>query len=759
MVKTHFFALLSILFIGGCSIKSNAPHPDEILNVDSLNLVPFPVSIEKNEGFFELNSTVLYTLNDHNEAEANYLQNLFSERLIHNGESVHRANAPTINIRYAQIFSKNPEAYELEIRENHINIMSAHNSGLMRGMQTLRQLFIPAFHQNEQRESWYLPALTIKDEPRFKHRGMLLDVCRHYFEKDVVLKYIDALAYFKMNVLHFHLTEDQGWRLPVEKYPLLNKISSWRPDSSGNQYGGFYTKEELKEIVAYASERHITVIPEIELPGHSQAALAAYPQFSCNGGPIEVATDWGVFKEIYCAGNDSTFIFIEDILKEVMEIFPSEYIHIGGDEAPKFRWEHCSRCQKRMKAEGLADEHELQSYFIRRIETFLNENGRQLIGWDEILEGGLSENAAVQSWRGFDGGLAAARQKHEVIMSPTSHCYLDYGLASIDLRKIYEFDPIPPQLEEEYHPFILGGEGNMWTEHVPNEENLDSKVFPRIIGLSEVLWSYPQNRDFENFYSRLQNHYSVLSAMNISYGPETIGAFIEEDFSSDQIQINLNKNLPDLTLKYKWGSKYEFIDYTSPIPLNKTGKLTIQAFKNGETYGDEVTQYFVHHKALNKVVTYNTQYNQWYEGNKNKNLVDGKMGSLDFRDGNWQGFWGEDLNIIIDLGSITEANTLSADFYQYANSWIFIPPKMTIKYSADSLNWTEQTYTYNDVDLSNKKSIARFDFDLMQSGESKSSPAEIRYIQVEVENFGKVPEGHEAAGSNAWLFIDEIILQ
>lgn len=753
------FLLVSLFSCG--SDKDKQP-PEGIQSIDSLQLIPYPQSVEEGEGYFELNRETNFYFPEEIGQQGQELVHSFidvctSEPKVNIKEDTEGNSVSLILDENLEITSKSPEAYQLTITDSEINIIARDPAGISRGMATLKQLMSAPIGESN---SCYFPAVNIVDYPGFEHRGLLLDVCRHYFDKGVVMKYLDVMAYYKMNVLHLHLTEDQGWRMPIDKYPLLDEISSWRLDSNGNKYGGHYTKDELKEIVNYAAQKHITIIPEIELPGHSQAALAAYPQFSCNGGPIEVVNDWGVFKEIYCAGNDSTFTFLEDVLTEVMEIFPSEYIHIGGDEAPKFRWEHCPKCQKRMKDEGLADEHELQSYFIQRIERFLNENGRQLIGWDEILEGGLSENATVQSWRGMEGGKTAAEEMHKVIMSPTSHCYLDYSLSSIDLQKIYAFDPIPEDLEPEFSQYIIGGECNMWTERVPDEANLDSKVFPRMIGLAEVLWTYPEERDFENLYARLQKHYPTLKDFyHIDYGLETIGASVDVEFGDSLISIVLNKNLPDLLLKYKWTGRRNhgvFTPYESPVPL-ENGKLSVQAYKNGVPYGEEVTQRFTTHKALNKHVDYKTNYNEWYIGNADKNLVDGKLGSIDFRDGNWQGFWGENIDVIIDLGKVTELKHISAQFYQYANSWIFLPKAITIELSRDGEKWFESgTYKNPEVDLSNEKRVEFVGIELSPEPGQDGNP-EARYIRFVVESIGKVPGGHEAAGQDSWLFIDEIM--
>ena len=743
---------LTALLLLGCS-SSEKEVVTEIIEDSYLELIPAPLEMTQSEDeYFWFYSNTTYTYSQGTE-ENTYLEDLINYQL----DIASNSNVSEVNIKVGETdflnTSESEEAYEINATVHSLEIIGKTDKGLARAFQTIRQLLPVAFHEGEKRNKWKMPVLSIKDAPAFEHRGMLLDVCRHFFDKEIVKEYIDLLAFYKMNTLHFHLTEDQGWRMPIDKYPLLNEVSSWREDSTGEMYGGFYTKEDLKEIVAYAEERKITVIPEIELPGHSQAALAAYPHLSCTGGPIEVANDWGVFKEIYCAGNDSTFIFLEDVLTEVMEIFPSKYIHIGGDEAPKYRWENCPKSQQRMKEEGLKDEHELQSYFIERIEKFLNENGRELIGWDEILEGGLSPNATVQSWRGFEGGIEAAEAEHRVIMSPTSHCYLDYSLKSIDLEKIYSFDPIPEELDEVYHQYIIGGECNMWTEHVPDKENLDSKVFPRMIGLAEVLWTYDKSREFDVFYNRLQTHYPVLKFWGINYGLETIGANINLEFD-DEVSILLESNLDNLSLKYKWGNESDWKDYQEPFSIND-GKLMVQAYKNEELYGEPITQSFVKHKALNAGFDYKYKWSDWYAGYETNNLVDGRVGSLDFRDGTWHGYWGTDMISTIDLGQPEYIITVQMNFYQYANSWIFLPEKVRVEYSVDSLSWTVLGEIENEEpDLSNVKSIKE-----VSLSSDRKLGVQARYIRVTAENIGKVPNGHEAAGSPAWIFIDEIIVR
>jgi hexosaminidase len=418
------------------------------------------------------------------------------------------------------------ESYHLLVMPGNVILDARKPAGLFHGVQTLRQLVV-------QEADWQLPALEIRDQPRYPWRGMLLDCGRHFMTKDFVERYIDLLAYHKMNVLHWHLTEDQGWRIEIKKYPKLTEIGAWRqatrddeqPRDAAGRYGGFYTQDDVREIVAYAKSRFVTIVPEIEMPGHCQAALAAYPELSCTGSPFKVGTEWGVYDDVYCAGNDHTFEFLQDVLTEVMDLFPSEFIHIGGDEVPKTRWKACPKCQARIKAEGLKDENELQSYFIRRIEKFLNSKGRRLVGWDEILEGGLAPNATVQSWRGMDGAVAAARAGHDVISSPTSHCYLDYPqfpvvstqpVTVITLDKIYSFEPTPPELTAEQAQHILGAEGNLWTEHAP-QDHVDYLVFPRLCALAEVAWSPKELRNWDDFAARMKTHYQRLDALGVHY--------------------------------------------------------------------------------------------------------------------------------------------------------------------------------------------------------------------------------------------------
>jgi len=422
------------------------------------------------------------------------------------------------------------EYYALTVTPKNVSLFAPQPHGLFLGVQTVRQLLPPEAEQakaggGSNASIWQIPCVRINDRPRYRWRGMLLDCGRHFMTKDFIKRYIDLLAYHKMNVLHWHLTEDQGWRIEIKKYPRLTEIGAWRGEGN-ERYGGFYTQADVKEIVEYAKSRYVTIVPEIEMPGHCVAALASYPELSCTGGPFKVSTRWGVHEDVYCAGNEKTFEFLEGVLTEVLELFPSEFVHIGGDEVPKTRWKTCPKCQARIKAEGLKDENELQSYFIRRIERFLNSKGRRLIGWDEILEGGLAPNATVQSWRGMKGAIAAATAGHDVVSSPTSHCYINFPQAPdptapdwmglITLEKIYSFEPTPPELTPEQAKHVLGAECNLWTEHAP-QERIDGLAFPRLCALAEVAWSPKERRDWDDFTERLKTHSRRLDALGVKY--------------------------------------------------------------------------------------------------------------------------------------------------------------------------------------------------------------------------------------------------
>lgn len=519
-MKTTFTFLLFLLIL--LSFSQN-----------NIAFIPKPQNTLVGKGSFYINAKT-YIQADENSFEANYLKEAIQIQTGLHLKITSKNNSKNIQLVLLEpkIANFNKEQYEIVVSDTKIIISALTNQGLFYGIQTLLQM-VPFEKKNEIAIPW----IKISDAPKYAWRGMHLDVCRHYFPISFIKKYIDYLAHYKMNTFHWHLTEDQGWRIEIKKYPKLTEVGAWRNGSmvgryddqkfDDKRYGGFYTQEEIKEVVAYASQRHITIVPEIEMPGHSLAALAAYPELSCTGGPFEVGKKWGVFDDVYCP-KEETFTFLENVLSEVMALFPSEYIHIGGDECPKTRWKSCAHCQKIIKEKGLKDEHELQSYFIQRVEKFVNSKGRKIIGWDEILEGGLAPNAAVMSWRGTEGGIAAAKQKHYVVMTPGSHCYFDHyqgkpeneplaigGFTS--LEKVYNFNPMPKELDLEEQKYILGAQANVWTEYILTPEQVEYMIMPRMSALAEVLWGTANPENFIDFKTRLQAQEIWLKNNNIKY--------------------------------------------------------------------------------------------------------------------------------------------------------------------------------------------------------------------------------------------------
>ena len=534
MGSKNYTKIISILFI--TLLMSTYKQNNEIFP----GLVPAPTHIEFADGELRLGDALDLDYNPKDKNLKNIIR-LTKSELSSIGYSVTDSDSDEahtrVSINIDQNITETPESYNLKIAPQGIDISGSDYAGLFYGLQTLVQILETTKINN----SPAVASVLIEDRPRFRWRGMLLDVARHMFPADFIKRYIDIIAAHKMNVFHWHLTEDQGWRMPIKKYPKLKDIAAWRKETlvghyrdkphqfDGKPYGGFYTREEIKDIIDYASDRSVTIVPEIEMPGHATAALSAYPQLSCTGGPHEAETVWGVHKEVFCAGNEETFDFLENVLEEVAQIFPGPYIHIGGDECPKTRWAECEKCQARIADEGLKDEHELQSYFIKRIEKILEKFDKRLIGWDEILEGGLAPNAVVHSWRGMDGGIEAANAGHEVIMSPTTYVYFDYYQSEdrkneplaiggyLPLSKVYEFEPVPHDIDKDKRHLILGGQANLWTEYIPTTKQAEYMLLPRVCALAEAVWSPKNKRDYSGFIDRLGDHLKRLDRKNLNY--------------------------------------------------------------------------------------------------------------------------------------------------------------------------------------------------------------------------------------------------
>ena len=662
------------------------------------SVIPVPLKMEQGTGSFLLSEkTKLYTNLQGGEAELweNYLKALPVQLKEARMKDRKQMLFLLITPKTPQLPS--PESYTLSVTSQRIEIRATSGAGLFYGMQTLLQLMQPA-----STGSYSVPSVEIEDTPRFAYRGLMLDVSRHFSTKEFIKKQIDALAYYKINRLHLHLTDAAGWRLEIKKYPLLTDFAAWRTDptwkkwwNGGRKYlrydepgasGGYYTQDDIREILEYARQHYITVIPEIEMPSHSEEVLAAYPQLSCSGEPYK--------NSDFCVGNEETFTFLENVLTEVMELFPSEYIHVGGDEAGKSAWKTCPKCQKRMKDEHLANVDELQSYLIHRIEKFLNNHGRRLLGWDEILQGGIAPNATVMSWRGEEGGIAAVTSGHHAIMTPGAYCYLDsyqdapYSQPEaiggyLPLKKVYAYDPVPASLTAEQAKLVYGVQGNLWVEYIPTPEHVEYMIYPRMLALAEVAWSAPERKSWPDFHTRALS--AVADLQKKGYHP-----------------FDLSKEI---------GSRPESLQPVS-------------------------------HLALGKKVTYNSSYSPHYPAQGNTALTDGIRGDWTYGDGSWQGFISDNrLDVTIDMEKETPIHSITAAFMQVVGAEVFLPETVIISISDDGINFTELQKQHFEV---SKENPIRFT-DISWQGEAKG-----RYVRYQAQ------AGSEFGG---WIFTDEIIVK
>ncbi|GGI56537.1 beta-N-acetylhexosaminidase [Winogradskyella haliclonae] len=745
-------------------------------------IIPKPQSQEITQGKFLLSSDTHLIFDTELKPAIRYWKSI-SESVF--GLNTGKSN--TIKFVFDASIS-NSEMYKLKITPQEVTVRASSAKGAFYAIQSIIQLLPPEFiSKNFKSDGLYIRALEITDQPQFPYRGMHLDVSRHMYSVDFIKKYIDAMAMLKMNTFHWHLTDDQGWRVEIEKYPKLNEIASYRNETlighyndqphqfDGKRYGGFYTKAQIKDIVAYASERMITVIPEIEMPGHSQAVIAAYPELGCTGEEVRVATKWGVFEHIFCP-KEETFKFLEDVLDEVLELFPSTYIHIGGDEAPKTQWKSSSYCQELIKAEGLKDEHELQNYFITRMEKYLNSKGRQIIGWDEILEGGLAPNATVMSWRGTNGAVEAAKSGHNVVMTPTSHCYFDYYQSDnedeptaiggyLPLEKVYGFNPIPEELNAKESKYVMGAQGNVWTEYMPTEEQVEYMAFPRMLAMSEVVWSTSKNKNYKDFVSRLENFHKRLEVLDINYANhlyEIQGEMISDNGNSfykletltdgKDIRYTIDGSEPRLNSEI----------YTSQISISESLIIKAAVFNSEKQLGKTFTQNINYHKAVGAKIIINKEPHKAYSGSGAEGLINGVSGSDSrYGDKEWLGFWGEDIEITIDLGEEKEINSIETRFYNGNGQWIYAPDMIKIS--------TEEEHEKGEIEFqplepeiilhtwSKNPSIKIFKKEFLDEQRTYID-FKVRYIKIGVPNYGTIPEGKQGSGNKAWTFIDEIIV-
>ncbi|HYH16235.1 MAG TPA: family 20 glycosylhydrolase, partial [Flavisolibacter sp.] len=634
-----------------------------------------------------------------------------------------------------------------------------------------------------------IPVVTVQDYPRFNYRGMHLDVCRHFFPISFLKKYIDYLALHKMNYFHWHLTDDQGWRIEIKKYPELTDVGAYRNGTligrypgTGNdntRYGSYYTQDDVKEIVQYAADRHITVVPEIEMPGHASAAIATFPWLSCfpdkptkiptkpsetsvqqqKEGKIKLVQEtWGVFEDIFCAGNDSTFQFLENVLDEVLTLFPSTYIHIGGDEAPKNHWKKCPKCQARIKKEGLKDEHELQSYFVQRIEKYLNAKGRTIIGWDEILEGGLAPNAIVMSWRGEKGGITAAKQNHQVIMTPQKPVYFDHTQTRNEdsitiggynpIEAVYAYEPIPAALSTEEGKYIMGAQANLWTEYIKYPSKVEYMIFPRMSALSEVLWTPKEKKNWKDFEKRLQTQFKRYDLWKANYSRAyyDMKASVLPTKDNKGVLWQLQTAQPIGKIEYTWGERSATTAYQSPIRITNSANY-IAFYSISGPILNTIQQSFYLNKATGKKVAIKTPPNEKYPGQGGAfSLVNGIYSNKGLSSTDWLGWIGDNLEATIDLGKAEKVSTVKMHTLEQNGSWIYLPSSVEVLTSNDgkifkpmgrSSAFEKDTLTMGFITISFKPTLAR-------------------YIKVKASNHGLIPDSQPGAGNKAWLFADEL---
>ena len=669
---------------------------------------------------------------------------------------------------------ENPEAYQLKVTDQGVTITAPTEAGVFYGIQTLRKSLPIA-----QGADVALPAVEIKDAPRFGYRGAHFDVSRHFFTIDEVKTYIDMLTLHNMNRLHWHITDDQGWRLEIKKYPKLTEIGSQRSGTvigrnsgeyDNTPYGGFYTQEQAKEIVDYAAERYITVIPEIALTGHMLAELTDNQEIGCTGGPYEVWRQWGVADDVLCAGNDQVLKFIEDVYSELIDIFPSEYIHVGGDECPKVRWEKCPKCQARIKALGLksdknhSKEERLQSFVINHIEKFLNDHGRQIIGWDEILEGGLAPNATVMSWRGESGGIEAAKQKHDVIMTPNTYLYFDYYQAKdtenepfgiggyLPIERVYSYEPMPASLTPEEQQYIKGVQANLWTEYIATFSHAQYMVLPRWAALCEVQWSTPDKKNYEDFLSRLPRLIKWYDAEGYNYAKHVFD--VKAEFNPNpadgtlDIILSTIDNAPvhytldgteptsaspvyDGVLKVK-----ENVDF-SAIAIRPTGNSRV------------VSEKINFSKSSMKPIVANQPVNKQYEFKGVTTLVDGLKGNGNYKTGRWIAFRGNDMDVTIDFKQPTEISSVAISTCVEKGDWVFDAREFSVEVSDDGTNFKK-------VASENYPAMKETDKNGIYDHKLTFTPVTAQYVKVIASPEKSIPEWHGGKNYPGFLFVDEI---
>lgn len=780
-MKKHVFILgicFLLLSIISCK-RQNAPN--------TYSVIPYPNSLVPEEGSFAFNKkTKMICTLSLDSASQEVVRNFSA--LLNNvaglkTECIVEEEKGEKNIVFFDLdTSIANEGYSLDIDPSKIIIKASSAAGFYYAVQSLKQLLPIAVYGDKESDSvekWEVPCVHIDDTPRFSYRGMHLDVARHFFSVDEVKRYIDLLAMHKLNVFHWHLTDDQGWRIEIKKYPKLTEIGSIRKHTmveknfdqyDNTPYGGYYTQDQIRDIVNYAKERFITIIPEVDLPGHMVAALASYPSLGCTGGPYEVQGMWGVHPDVLCAGKEETYEFVTDVLSEVIELFPSRYIHIGGDECPKDRWKKCPLCQARIRKLGLKTDKEhtaeerLQSYFMTRVEKFLNENDRQIIGWDEILEGGAAPNATVMSWRGTDGGVQAAKLRHNVVMTPNTYLYFDYYQSEdtqteplaigsyVPLERVYDFEPVPDTLDNDSKKYILGAQANLWTEYISDFKQVEYMLLPRLDALSEVQWTQPENKNWVNFLDRLQHNIQVYDLKGYNYGKHIFGI-------NPEYRIIPEKHCIEVTLRTQGDAPvYYTLDgtvptekstrYTQPIELTENIDLKAIVVRPGMKTNMFEKEY-VFNKATARKITLNSAPNDRYTFKGGQTLVDGMIGDMGFATGRWIGFSPGDLDAVIDLGETTFISKVELGILFDKDNWIFPSDHVSVLVSQDGVKYNSVADTVlvlPDQSVKNDRMIQGVAFD----------PVNTRYVKIKANSVKSLPAWHGAKGKPGFLFVDEI---
>lgn len=775
-ISFNLMGVLCILFstcFYACSEKRT-------LNSD-YEIIPKPLDVNcKGDASFLLKDgvAVIYPENnrkmqDNAEFLVDYVERQTGVKLTsHAGMPVDGAICLTLDLS-----DDNAEAYKLIVNDKRVCISGASEAGVFYGIQTLRKSLPVAQDINVN-----LSAVEIYDKPRFAYRGAMLDVARHFYTVDEVKTFIDMLALHNINRFHWHLTDDQGWRIEIKKYPKLMSVASERKETvvcrwysgiyDGKSYGGYYTQDELRDVIDYAAKRHITIIPEVDLPGHMQAALTAYPELGCTGGPYEVRTIWGVSQDVLCVGNDFTLQFVKDVLSEVADIFPSEYIHIGGDECPKVRWEKCPKCQERIKSLGLKSdakhtkEQRLQSYVIQEAAKYLKEKGKRIIGWTEILEGGLVPDATLMSWIGESGGIEAAHQHHDVIMTPNTYLYFDYYQSKkvedeplaiggyLPIEKTYNYEPMPKELTEEEQQYIKGVQANLWTEYIPVFSQVQYMVLPRLGAAAEVQWTDPSKKDYKDFLRRVPHLVAVYDCYGWNYATHVYD--VNVDMKADTVNHVLNVQLSTMAddpIYYTLDGQdptEKSLKYTKPFTIDQSVVLKTMAVHPDRTSKISVDTIRFNKATLKPVVLLQPNESR-FSPDGPVVLVDGRNGNHSFDTGAWLAVAGNDLEAVINMQAETILSSASVHVYVRKDAWLFDARGFSVSVSSDNKN-------YKEVASQEYKQMQESDSDGIIEHELSFDPCKATYVKIKVISEKSMPDWHWDAGKVPFLLVDEIIL-